>query len=199
MPTVDQILDGLHAITNRWQLVAALWHVYFGVLLAVVALGRRPSRRAMGVLLAAPFFSVSALAWGSANPFNGLVFAVVGVALALVATRLPRSEVALAPQRFMIPGALTFALGWLYPHFLEASSAWTYFHAAPTGLIPCPTLAIATGATLMLSSLGSRAYGVVLGTVGLFYGVTGVLQLGVMLDAVLMVGAAAVLVQAGRI
>lgn len=35
------------------------------------------------------------------------------------------------------------AIGWIYPHFLDGPAV-DYLHAAPVGLVPCPTLAVAT-------------------------------------------------------
>ncbi len=79
MPTVDQILVGLREITNTWKAISIVWHLYFGAAVVALAMGARPSRRVAGVLLGLPLLSVSAIAWRSSNPFNGAVFAVIGV------------------------------------------------------------------------------------------------------------------------
>ena len=93
----------------------------------------------------------------------------------------------------MVPGLLLFLFGWAYPHFLETRPVWAYLYLAPTGLIPCPTLSILTGLVLILDGLGSRTICLVFGLAGLLYGVIGVFRLGVVIDAVLILGAFALL------
>ncbi len=97
MPSIQQILLGLEEITNTWIMVAILWHVFFGVLSISLAVGARPAQRAAGIMLALPTFSVSALAWITSNPFNGSVYALVGILLVYIAARLPRNPVDFAP------------------------------------------------------------------------------------------------------
>jgi hypothetical protein len=189
MPSIQQILFSLEEITNTWKTVAILWHVFFGVLSISLAVGARPSQRTAGIMLALPMFSVSALAWISSNPFNGSVYALVGILLVYVASRLSRDRVDIAFTWQVIAGSLLVLFGWVYPHFLNTPSVLSYAYAAPTGLIPCPTLSIVIGFTLILDRFQSRAYSLTLGLTGLFYGVTGVAQLGVQIDLVLLAGA----------
>ena len=87
-------------------------------------------------------------------------------------------------------GAAMIAFAWTYPHFLAGSSTW-YLVAAPLGLVPCPSLAAAIGFALLGGGLGSRASSLTLASLGLFYGLFGVLRLGVLLDVGLVLGAAA--------
>lgn len=78
--------------------------------------------------------------------------------------------------------------GTAYPHFL-ATGSWTeYAYAAPLGLIPCPTLAVVIGFTLMFRNLGITAWKVLLIIAGLLYGLIGVFGLGVLLDVALLAG-----------
>ncbi|RTR06535.1 hypothetical protein [Halomonas nitroreducens] len=189
MPTPDQILDGLHAIANRWTLLAMVWHVYFALLLLALWFARRPSRRHTAALLTLPLLCVSVLAWGEANPFNGVVFLVGALALAACARRLPAERVAPGPRWTRMAGLLVIGFGWGYPHFLEAASPLAYLYAAPTGLVPCPTLAIVIGVTLLEDGLGSRLWSGMVSGLGLSYGLFGGLYLGVVLDWGLVVGA----------
>lgn len=149
MPTADQILSGLRAIANSWNTIAILWHVYFGAMALVLAVGVRPSRRIAGLLLGLPLWSVSAIAWLSPNQFNGLVIAVVGIVLLLVAVKLPNDEVQIAPTWTLMSGLVLFAVGWGYPQLLNTSSYLPYLHSAPVGTIPCPTLTIVIGSALV--------------------------------------------------
>lgn len=192
MPTAQQILRGLEEIANGWVPLAVLWHGYFGVAAFGLALGVRPSRSTAGILLALPLLSVSALAWASGNPFNGTFFGATGIVLLAIAVRLARAPVRIGPAWAVILGGLLFAFGWIYPHFLDAPSPLAYLYAAPTGLIPCPTLSIVIGLSLVLGGLGSRSWCLVLGALGTFYGVFGAVVLGVLIDLVLLAGAFAI-------
>ena len=189
MPTPDEILSGLSEIANTWQVLAIFWHVYFGVLALLLLQGARPPRRVVGVLLGLPLLSVSVLAWINGNPFNGTFFAVSGIALIAISTRLSHDRVRVAPSWAATVGALLFAFGWVYPHFLNTSSVLPYLYSAPTGLIPCPTLSIVIGLALILGGLGARTWSLVLGVTGIFYGLFGSVRLGVLIDWVLSLGA----------
>jgi len=193
MLTADQILIQLREIAGQWTKLALLFHVYFGVIAVALIGGVRPSQRAAGRILAVPLLSVSAIAWVEGNPFNGIVFAVLWIFLLIASGRLPKERIRIAPAGFAIPGILLFLFGWAYPHFLETRPIWAYLYLAPTGLIPCPTLSILTGLVLILDGLGSRTICLVLGLAGLLYGAIGVFRLSVAIDAVLILGAFALL------
>ena len=193
MPTPDTILDGLTAIANQWQSLAIVWHLYFAVFMIALAAGWHPSSRLAAALLTVPVFSVSAVAWQAGNAFNGGVFMSLGVLLMWIAIRLPGVRVHLAPRLFQLAGAMLVAFGWAYPHFLSTDSWLAYAYAAPLGLIPCPTLSMLIGVTLMLDLFGSRSWSRALIAAGLFYGVVGVLRLGVALDSVLIAGTLALI------
>lgn len=189
MPSSDQILAGLKEIVNSWQTAAIMWHLYFTIIIAGLITGVRLLKRDFGILLALPLLSVSIIAWLSLNPFNGIVFALLGVLLIYISFKMPREPIDIAPAWPLIPGILMVIFGWIYPHFLETTSWWSYLYAAPTGLIPCPTLSIVIGFTLIVNKLGSPAYSVTLGLAGLLYGLLGVFKLGVTIDCILLLGA----------
>ncbi len=106
------------------------------------------------------------------------------------------SRYRIAPVGFLFPGLALFAFGWAYPHFLDSAALLPYLYRAPTGLIPCPTLAIVIGLALLLDGLGSRRLCLALGIVGLFFGVFGVARLGVAVDWTLLLGAVVILARA---
>jgi hypothetical protein len=189
MPAPEEILAGLRAISNSWRVLAVVWHLYFAAFALALLLGALPSNRSAGMLLGLPLLSVSILAWIFANPFNGTFFALAGAALIAISSRLPREAVRIAPLWAVVPGALMFAFGWVYPHFLDVSSLLPYLYSAPTGLIPCPTLSIVIGLAVALRGLGSRTWSLVLCATAIFYGVYGAAHLGVTLDWVLLLGA----------
>jgi hypothetical protein len=189
MPTASQIVAGLTAVANDNLGTALGWHLVLGGAIVSIGMGWRPSRRTAFMLMSGLPASVSGFAFQYGNPFNGVAFGLLtGVLLAnavgpdatLLKTRTPGA---------MAIGSALIAFGWLYPHFLQYQPMFTYAFAAPTGLIPCPTLAVLTGVTLMLQRGLSRNWSVVLGIFGLFYGAFGVLRLGVWLDVGLLAGA----------
>lgn len=188
MPSPAEILNGLAKIANEWRILAIVWHVYYGVLAIGLLAGVRPAKPVAGILLAIPLFSVSVLAWTAANPFNGAMFAVLGLALVGISFTLPRTPVSIGSTWVVVAGVVMFVFGWVYPHFLEGSSPLTYLYAAPTGLVPCPTLSITVGLALILGGLDSRLYSLVLAAGGLFYGAFGAFRLGVTIDVVLLLG-----------
>ena len=143
----------------------------------------------MGILLSLPLISVCVLAWLSGNPFNGALFAVAAIALIVLAARLSSEPIHWAPAWLVGAGIIMFAFGWLYPHFLNTTSFLPYLYAAPTGLVPCPTLSIVIGMALMLDGLESRWWALVLAAMGVFYGIFGAVRLGVTIDFVLLAGA----------
>jgi hypothetical protein len=189
MPTPEIILAGLKGIANDWKWLAIFWHIYFATLVLGLSMGGRPSKRITGILLGLPFFSVSTLAWLSGNPFNGTLFALSGIVILVLSIKLPMERIRIAPPWAVIAGTLMFVFGWIYPHFLESASFLPYLYAAPTGLIPCPTLSIIIGLAIILGGLESRAWSLFLGIIGVFYSIFGAARLGVTFDWVLLLGA----------
>jgi hypothetical protein len=199
MPSSDWILANLTRTANEAQAMALLWHVVAVAGGVALLRGWRPSPRVTGVLLAAPLSSVSILAFIFGNAFNGLAFAGLAGALFAVALRSSADSSAsfARPLWTTVAGSALVAFGWFYPHFFRESSLFHYAVAAPLGVIPCPTLSFLIGATLLAGGL-SRPWSSVLGFGGLFYGVFGVLRLGVQLDIVLVLGASLLLARAAR-
>lgn len=198
MPTPSEILAGLTRIANEAFAVSVAWHVAVALSAVALLLGARPSSRAAALALSLPLLSVSAFAWRYANPFNGAVFALVAIVLAWLAMRAPSRALALRTPWSVIAGCGLIAFGWVYPHFLVDRAPTTYLVAAPLGVIPCPTLSLVTGAALLVDGLAARAWRWVLASTAAFYGLFGVLRLGVWIDLVLLVGAIAMLVQEAR-
>jgi hypothetical protein len=186
VPSTETILAGLDAIANDWRWLAITWHVLLGAFLTMLLAGWQPSVRVLGQLLGAPLVSVSSMAWLSGNPFNGTVFALLAVVLVVTAIGFPNTTVRLNSPNWIGVGAVSVLFGWTYPHFTRADSWTTYLYASPFGILPCPTLAILIGITVMFSSLGSTAWSATLAGAGLVYGVIGVFRLGVVLDAGLL-------------
>ncbi len=188
VPSSQAILRGLTDIAQQRGLAVA-WHLVLWMVLGALTFGVRPSKRAAMMALVAPLVSVAVLAVVFGNPFNALVFGVGSIAL--VATALSASEgpVRRAPSLQAMGGGLLIAFGAVYPHFLPPGTTLEYLYAAPTGLVPCPTLSVVIGVTLIGGGFASRVWSLLLALLGLFYGLFGVLQLGVVIDLALAAGA----------
>lgn len=139
----------------------------------------------------APLLSAAIVAFAHGNPFNGGVLGALALTLAFWAVRLDRAPARRSPLLAPL-GVGMIAFGLLYPHFLDGPAV-LYVVAAPTGVIPCPTLSLVIGFTLVGGGLQSRAWSGTLAAAGLFYGVFGVFRLGVRLDVGLIAGAAVLL------
>lgn len=195
MPSATDILAGLSEVANRAVGIAVAWHIAIGVALVAIAKGWRPSERAARTLIGLLPTSVAVLAFRFDNPFNGMVSAASAIALTALAVGGDRRSVSRGPWSISAIGVATIAFAWVYPHFLDAHRT-AYLYAAPVGLLPCPTLAAAIGFALLGNGLGVRAWSLTLAAVGLFYGLFGVLRLGVLLDVGLIGGATALVTTA---
>jgi hypothetical protein len=199
MPGPEYILSSLTRIANEAIALAIAWHALTLIALLALLFGWRPSRRVAAALLAAPIASAGAVAFVYGNPFNGVVLGALAVALVGLAPRLGPRRTTRSSAAATAIGVAMIAFGWLYPHFLGSGPAPRYLIAAPTGLVPCPTLSLVIGFALLAGGLGSRAWSLPLALVGLFYGLYGFARLGVRLDAALVGGAAVLLVVALRL
>lgn len=193
MPTPSWILSNLTSIAQDWVPLAFIWHLLAAAAIIAFIRGWRPTRSRAGWYLAAPLASVSLLAFGYGNVFNGATFAALTLALLLLSRRL-EGPVELGPWWSVGIGAFMICFGLLYPHFLEPRVVLAYLLAAPAGLLPCPTLSLVIGAALVVVGLKARAWSVALALAGLFYGIFGVARLGVRLDVFLIAGSVAFVV-----
>lgn len=193
MPSVHDVQAQLAAIAAGYPRLAIAWHAYFGLIAVALLCGWRPPRRFAVILLVPPLLSASAMAWIAGNPFNGAVLLALAALLLFLALKQPCAPARVAPPWSLLPGIALFAVGWAYPHFLAASSLLPYLYRSPLGLLPCPTLAMVLGVTLVLDGLGSRGLCLALGAFGLFYGAFGVFRLGVAADWTLLLGALVVI------
>lgn len=194
MPDPSQILSGLHTIANSTRDLAIGWHVVGWLVAARIALGWRPQRRGVAMVLGLPLLSVAALAWKHGNPFNGVVLSAAAIVLVGLGSKLPKTPTDRAVPWARAIGGAMMIYGLIYPHFLDARSSLEYLYAAPTGLVPCPTLSFVIGVALALDGLGSRVWSLALAGIGLFYAVFGILRLGVLLDLGLLAGVVALVV-----
>jgi hypothetical protein len=189
MPSSAEILENLRRISDEGSAYAVAWHVLLGGVAAALLSRRRPPPALAAWLVVALFASVSVFAWRFDNSFNGSVFAALAAICGLLAW-LP-SPSALESKRSWTHalGVLMLAFGWAYPHFAEPHTALSYLYSAPTGLIPCPTLSVALGFGLLDWLPGRRSWTGILAMAAVFYGLFGVLRLGVAIDLMLLVGA----------
>lgn len=184
MPSPEVLLTELGSIANDWRWLAIGWHLIFAGLFFALFVGWRPRARLLG--LVAPLVSVSVVAWLSGNPFNGTMFAVLAAFLIWSVAQFGKMPVIFARFAWVGAGAGVILFGWIYPHFVRMESRVTYLYASPFGVLPCPTLAVMIGMTLIFWHLGSRRWQTALFVTGLLYGAVGVFRLRVQLDWVLL-------------
>jgi hypothetical protein len=195
MPEPEEILNGLQTIVTDYPVFAIIWHVVIYLLLIALIFRWQPSNKVLGALLCIPLLSVAVFAWLTGNPFTGTLFTVAAILLLLFGLGASVQPVALSRLPFIVIGILMIVFGLVYPHFLRPGSIIEYLYASPAGLIPCPTLSVLIGLVLLLNGFGSRTITLSFIVLGLFYGVFGVFRLGVYLDAGLLIGTIALLVQ----
>jgi hypothetical protein len=193
VPTQREILDALARIADNAFAIAVVWHVIIALALVLLIGGWRPHNRTAALLIVAPIASAAVVAWAYANPFNGAILTIVAVVGVALAARLHSGQVARGPQWSWWLGAAMVAFAWVYPHFLTGRSPLAYLYGSPVGLIPCPTLALVIGVTLLGGGLGARAFSTLLGSVGALYALFGAIRLGVLLDLGLLAGAVGLL------
>jgi small-conductance mechanosensitive channel len=189
MSRPEEIFSALSPLANQWQLFAILWHLYFATLAIALAAGLRPSKRVSSILLVLPLFAVSAVAWLSDDRFDGTFTGLTAIALFWIAIHLPHEPVHIASSWLVSFAILLFVSGWVNPYFLPADAQVTYFNGAPTTFVPSPTISAIIALSLMVNCLESRSWSLILGAAGLFYGLFGVVRLGVTLDLFLLLGA----------
>jgi hypothetical protein len=193
MPSAAEILAQLGALAQSHRGIAIAWHVVLAVAVAALLAGWRPAARRAMRLLAVPVVSVGVLSAAHDGPFNAVVMLGLGASLLAVASRASAEHVRRVDGWPTVAGTAMVAFGALYPHFLEDGSLFSYLYAAPAGVLPCPTLALVTGFTLLGGGLRSRSWCSILGGAGVFYGAFGAAALGVDIDVLLFAGAVALL------
>ena len=189
MPSPEQILAGLAGIANDYFYLAIIWHLIFLAFIIFLLTGKRTPKKYTAIFLTLPFISVSLMALLSGNPFNAIVFFALSMILILYSLKLPVEKIDIKLNFAGIMGIIMIAFGWLYPHFVESATPLKYLYASPLGLIPCPTLSLVIGFTLLFQGFSSRRWMLILSIMGLYYGLTGMFNLKVFLDAGLVVGA----------
>ena len=125
------------------------------------------------------------------EPGSTVTFTLLTILLLRAAKNLPVTTVTPAGMASQVAGAALVAFGWTYPHFLRTDTWLTYAYASPIGLLPCPTLSLMLGVTLIVGGLRSARWSMPLVVMGLLYGWIGVFWLRVSLDVGLLAGAVA--------
>jgi hypothetical protein len=194
VPSSIEILEGLARIANGAYGYAVAWHVLVAGPLVAVLGGYRPGRRWGALLLALPLASASVFAWAYGNPFNGALVGALAVIVATGALSGGRGRLPLGPPWARVVGIALVAFAWVYPHFLEDRPFVAYLVGAPMGLIPCPSIALSIGLSLLADNPGARRQACALALGGIFYGIFGAVRLGVWIDLALLGGAVALLV-----
>lgn len=186
MPAASTILEQLFAIANAHPQLGIAWHV--AILVAAIGLARGLATRRAAALAVLPLISVSLISASHDAWFNAISFGVLAGAIgyAILAHELAPRWRTSVPSWSTALGVMLLGFGIVYPHF---TSPWyRAIYASPIGVVPCPTLAVVAGYVLIAGGFGSRIVPALLALATAFYGVFGVLRLGVHLDVVLLAG-----------
>lgn len=195
MPTTEDILIGLQAISNNYILIAVIWHAVIYVLIAALFLNWVPTNRLFVTLVCIPLLSVATFAWLTDNLFNGTLFSIASILILFFGLKVSVLPIRISQWPFILVGIIMILFGLVYPHFLETGSIFRYLYAAPVGLIPCPTLSLLIGFLLLYNGFGSKLISQIFIILGLFYGIFGSLKLAVHIDILLAVGSLTLLAQ----
>ncbi len=185
MPSAGEILESLSYISQAYSFYAIVWHLII-VIFFVSLIKFKPTNRLFSSLLSLPLFSVSIFAWLTENPFNGTVFLIFALLLLFFGILNSKETISSGPLWSVITGSVIVIFGLIYPHFLENGAFFSYLYSAPTCLIPCPTLSLVIGLSIIFNGFRSRKWSVSLLIIGIFYGIFGVFRLGVTLDIFLL-------------
>ena len=181
MPASSAILEQLTRATNELTALAIAWH-FVAVIVGVAMICRWQPRASYAPLpLVAPVVSVFMVSLGYGNWFNAASFFVLAVALTFASVDLVEPARVHAPRWRSVLGIGLVVYGIAYPHFVDG--AWyRSLYAAPVGVLPCPTLAMIAGYTLVTGGHETRAVPAVLAVWTAFYAAFGIAKLGVLLD-----------------
>lgn len=191
----EDIINGLQSIVNDYSTIAILWHVVFYIMIAALIAKWEPSNKIFGLLISLPLLSVAILAWITGNPFNGTMFLIATILILIFGLKADCQTINYSQLPFMLAGILMIIFGLVYPHFINPDNIFKCLYASPAGLIPCPTLSILIGFTLLYNGFGSQSVTLTLIVLGLFYGIFGVLKLSVYLDLFLLFGTISLLIK----
>lgn len=195
----ELILASLRRIGEQGAWLAMAWHFAIAAAIACLLFGWRPSRRGLMLLLTAPLATVSAMAFGFGNPFNGTLFALLTIGLVILAiTVRSRAPLGAAPRWQRLVGGGLILFGLAYPHFAVGPALLDRLLAAPLGTLPCPTLAFVAGATLYAEGFDRPAWSWTLAVATALYGLVGVFVLHVWIDVPLFVAVGLLILQAVR-
>lgn len=192
MPDSAEILEHLARLSHSYIWLAVLWHL--AIFALMIRKGWRPKQRHAAQILLLPLLSVSILALIHGNPFNGLMFLILTFILGIISLRLTHQPVSFHRKWTFPLGVCAVLYALVYPHFLPDRSPWLAFIAAPVGIIPCPTLSLVLGFTLLMGGFHSRLWQAVCSMAGGFYALFGILVLGVWLDLGLLLVSVSLLI-----
>ena len=188
MPTREEIIAGLTTIANQYSNIAIVWHIIIVIIIAALFAGWKPGNMLMIILLSSLLMSVSSFAGTGDNFFNAAIFALLVIVSIYAALKSGNGIIRGDRSWPDIAGLLLIIFGLIYPEFLHTNSPIEFAYAAPTGLIPCPTLCVLTGFALLYKGFGSVTWSMTIVASGIFYGLFGVFYLGIYLDWFLVAG-----------
>lgn len=188
MPSPEEILRSLQKITENYLIAAFAWHLWIYSFVALLLLSRtKPSSKPITFLLTIPILSVAVIAALELNSFNAIAFTIIFLTLNITRLKIADEPISFSTSPFLrTVGIILVMAGIFYPHF--SSNYALLVISAPMGLIPCPTLLLVIGFTLLFAKL-PKQWIIILLIASLFYGFIGVFRLKVFIDLLLLVAA----------
>ncbi len=184
------IMNAIKTSANACLALNLVMHLLvIGTLLALFLVpGSRTRRYVFDTAILALSVSVATISILGGNPFNMAVFGIIAIISAIELVRGMNQVNVPRLSANTIVGFLFVLTGFWYPEFVKASPLLMPV-VSPLGAIPCPMFLVMLGMLTLCIPHVNRLQFVTTAALGLFYGITGVLQLGVYLDLVLLAAA----------
>jgi hypothetical protein len=188
MPTANEILLSLQFLANKYVEMSIAWHVIIVFVIILAIYNKKINTKLYLGICGFLFLSVSLMAAIVMNPFNFLFFLLLAIVFLRKSLLQVHSHLHFKRQTVSKVFAYLLILsGLIYPHFL-GPEILVYFMAAPVGIIPCPTLLVTSGLTLLFT-IPDIKLNYFLIPANVFYGAIGVFFLAVTLDIILLLAA----------
>jgi hypothetical protein len=188
MPIPEEILNGLALAANKFTALSIAWHIIVLLFLILLISGKKFNKKIIGSGLGIFLLSVGIIAVLVENPFNAIMFAVAAFLFGAYNLKFKPVKIGVKWDLVSVAGLVMVIFGFIYPHFLDGDHFYKYLYSSPMGLIPCPTLSVFIGFTMMFGGFHSKKWMITTALFGLFYGIFGVVRLKVDLDIMLIAG-----------
>jgi len=185
MPEAAWIRENLQSIVDQARSASPFIRLLILALVALCVMRGKVVTSLLAGLVGAVCITAAVMSVAfedQANVFIFLVFFVLGLLWGVQALSLPG---AVRPRPRQVVPACAFGLAaFFYPHFVEGVNGAVLF--APVGIVPCPTLILASAAVMAAGRALSLRVAASTWAAGALFGGLGVFYLGVKVDWILI-------------